>query len=288
MNRKNLIGLILCLLLFVASFALTTEGLSGYWNLAALLVVFSGLGAAVLLAYPFETLKRAFALARSCYTTKPRTADEIASTLLDLSVRSRVDGVLSLERMEELSRDTFLRDAVLYLVDNYKEDEIREVLGAEMEFFAMRRQQTERVFQTMARLAPAFGLAGSVIGIIGMLMGITDTAVILKNIPVAFISTLYGVILGNLVFAPLSESVHFRTRSELLNRTLVLEGVIAIAKEQNPFKLERRLSAYLHPDQREGQAQALRTIARKYARQRQESKASKEMGLAGDILARAS
>jgi chemotaxis protein MotA len=95
----------------------------------------------VLLAYPYGTLKRTFALARACYTTRPETPEEIARTLLDLAVRSRVDGVLSLERMEELSRDTFLRDAVLYLVDNYKEDEMREVLGAEMEFFAMRRQQ---------------------------------------------------------------------------------------------------------------------------------------------------
>jgi chemotaxis protein MotA len=286
MNRKNIVGLILCLLLFVASFALTPSGLAGYWDLAALLVVFSGLGAATLMAYPVETLRNAFAVARNAYGTKPQTPEEVARTLLDLSVRSRVDGVLSLERMEEMSRDTFLSGAVQCLVDNYKEDEIRDLLGAEMHFFALRRQQSERVFQTLARLGPAFGLAGSVIGIIGMIMGINDTAVILQNIPVAFISTLYGVVLGNLVFAPMAENIHHQTRAQLLNQQLVMEGVAAMAREQNPYKLERRLSAFLTPGLRQEQALALRGFARKHARRRQETAGAKED--AASLLARAS
>lgn len=268
MNRKNILGLIVCLILFVTSFALTPSGLAGYWNLAALLVVISGLGASLLIAYPFETIRNAWAVARNAYRSRPATPDEVARTLLDLSVRCRVDGVLSLERLEELSRDTFLAGAVQCLVDNYKEEEMRDLLGAEMRFFALRRQQSERVFLTLARLAPAFGLAGSVIGIIGMIMGINDTAVILQNIPVAFISTLYGVILGNLVFAPLAENIHQQTRAQLLNQEMVLEGVAAMSREQNPYKLERRLSALLTPGLRAEQIQALRGITRKYARQK--------------------
>jgi ABC-type lipoprotein release transport system permease subunit len=144
-------------------------------------VVFSGQGAATLMAYPVETLRNAFAVARNAYGTKPQTPEEVARTLLDLSVRSRVDGVLSLVGMEEMSRDTFLSGAVQCLVDNYKEDEIRDLLGAEMHFFALRRQQSERVFQTLARLGPAFGLAGSVIGIIGMIMGMGILILFLGN-----------------------------------------------------------------------------------------------------------
>ena len=263
MNKKNYIGLGISLVIFVGSFLLT--GAAGaYWNLAAFLVVFSGLTAALLVSYPFERVKNAVRVARNVYTTQLPTAEEIVRTLLSLSVKSKVDGVLSLERSDATNTSTFLKNGLILLVDNYKEEEIRECLNAEMAFFNLRRRQTERVFQTLARMAPAFGVAGSVIGLIGLLMGINDTAVILKNIPVAFISTLYGLVLSNMVFSPIAENINDNTRVELVNQKLILEGVVAISKEQNSYKLERKLASFLTPCEREGNTEALRQITRKY------------------------
>ena len=107
-------------------------------------------------------------------------------------------------------------------------------------------------------------MAGSVIGLIGLLMGINDTAIILKSIPVAFISTLYGLILSHLVFSPIAENINHSTRAELLNQKLVMEGIVAISKEQNSYKLERKLASFLTPSQREGKTETLRKITRKY------------------------
>ena len=211
MNRKNFIGVGISLIIFVGSFLLT--GAAGaYWNLAAFLVVISGLVAAMLISYPFEHVKNAFMVGKNAYTSSPASAETIVNTLLDLSVKSKVDGVLSLERTEATATSSFMKNGLILLVDNYKEEEIRECLNAEMAFFNLRRQQSERFFQTMARMAPAFGVAGSVIGLIGLLMGINDTAVILKNIPVAFISTLYGLILSNMIFSPIAENINFSTQ----------------------------------------------------------------------------
>jgi chemotaxis protein MotA len=263
MNRKNLIGVVISLLLFVGSFMLTGAA-SAYWNLAAFLVVVSGLCAAMLVSYPTAHIRNAFKVAKNAYTSGLATSEEIVNTLLDLSVKSKVDGVLSLERTEAKATSSFLRNGLILLVDNYKEEEIRETLNAEMAFFNLRRQQSERFFQTMARMAPAFGVAGSVIGLIGLLMGINDTAVILKNIPVAFISTLYGLVLSNLVFSPIAENISYSTRAELLNQKLVLEGLVAISKEQNSYKLERKLASFLSPSEREGKTETLRRITRKY------------------------
>lgn len=263
MNKKNLIGVIVSLLIFVGSFLLTGAA-AAYWNLAALLVVVSGLTAAMLISYPVEHVKNAFMVARNAYRNGRATSGEIVTTLLDLSVKSKVDGVLSLERAEAKDTCSFLKTALALLVDNYKEDEIRDTLNTEMAFFNLRRQQSERFFQTMARMSPAFGVAGSVIGLIGLLMGINDTAVILKNIPVAFISTLYGLVLSNLVFSPIAENINYSTREELLNQKLVLEGVIAIGKEQNSYKLERKLASFLSPSERAGKTETLRRITRKY------------------------
>jgi len=197
-------------------------------------------------------------------------------------VRSKVDGVLSLERAETEETGTFLKNGLALLVDNYKEEEIRETLNTEMAFFNLRRQQSERLFQTMARMAPAFGVAGSVIGLIGLLMGINDTAVILKNIPVAFISTLYGLVLSNMVFSPIAENINYTTREELLNHKLVLEGIVAISKEQNSYKLERKLVSFLSPSEREGKTETLRRITRKYIDRKRapvEPKGESDMGL---------
>lgn len=280
MSRKNIIGVVLSLAIFVCSFMLT--GAAGaYFNLAAFLVVISGLACAMLISYPMKHVKNAFTVAKNVYRNGQATAEEIVNTLLDLSVKSKVDGVLSLERSETRATTSFLKNGLILLVDNYKEDEIRECLNAEMAFFNLRRQQSERFFSTMARTAPAFGVAGSVIGLIGLLMGINDTAVILKNIPVAFISTLYGLILSNLVFSPIAENINYHTRAELLNQKLVLEGIVAISKEQNSYKLERKLASFLSPSEREGKTETLRRITRKYVQKKQQPVELSDMGMPG-------
>ncbi|WP_419788020.1 motility protein A [Pseudodesulfovibrio sp.] len=263
MNKKNLIGVILSLLIFVGSFLLTGAA-AAYLNVAACLVVLSGLAAAMLLSYPYDHVKNAFIVARNVYTTRHASTDEIVHTLLDLSVRSKVDGILSLERTETEATGSFLKNALILLVDNYKEEEMRETLNTEMSFFSLRRRESERFFQTLARTAPAFGVAGSVIGLIGLLMGINDTAIILKSIPVAFISTLYGLILSHLVFSPIAENINYSTKAELLNQKLVLEGIVAISKEQNSYKLERKLTSFLSPSERKGKVDTLRRITRDY------------------------
>lgn len=267
MNKQNAIGIIASLAIFACSFMLT--GAAGaYFNLAALLVVASGIVAAMLISYPAKHVKNAFKVARNAYRKEHVSPEAIVNTLLDLSVKSKVDGILSLERSKATETSSFMKSGLILLVDNYKEEEIRECLNAEMAFFNLRRQQSERFFQTLARMAPAFGVAGSVIGLIGLLMGINDTAVILKNIPVAFISTLYGLILSNLIFAPIAENINFNTRAELLNQKLVLEGIVAISKEQNSYKLERKLASFLSPSEREGKTETLRRITRKYIKKK--------------------
>lgn len=275
MNKKNLIGVIVASSIFAGSFWFS-GGIALYWNAAALAIVLSGLAVAVLLSYPVEQLREAFRVVQDSYSTRLATHEEIVETLLDLSVRSKMDGMLSLEKAGEKTTSAFLRNALMLLVDNFEEHEIKDCLKTEMSFFNMRRGESERVFQSMARFAPAFGVAGSVIGLIGLLMGIDNPAMILKHIPVAFISTLYGVIFSNMIFAPMAETVRCRTRNELINQKMILDGVVAIKNEQNPYKLERKLGAFLDADDREEKTEALRNITRKYIKMRRDEKKAKD------------
>lgn len=276
MSKKNMLGVLLCGAIFVSGFWMS-GGLAVYWNLAAFLIVAAGLFAALFMSYPFERIRTAFLVARSVYAERQPTPDDIVRVLLELSVKSRVEGVLSLEAVRQKIADPFLRNAVTFLVDNYKERDIREFLNTEMNFFRERRQQSERVFQTLAKAAPAFGVAGSVIGLIGMLSGIENTQALVSSIPVAFVSTLYGVVLSNMFLAPIAESINFNTGAEMLNQKLIMEGIIAIAKEQNSHRLEKKLTSFLSPSEREGKAELLKSITKKYiTRQRKAAAAQAE------------
>jgi len=276
MSKKNMLGVLLCGAIFVGGFWMS-GGLAVYWNLAAFLIVAAGLFAALFMSYPFERIRTAFLVARSVYAERQPTPDDIVRVLLELSVKSRVEGVLSLEAVRQKIADPFLRNAVAFLVDNYKERDIREFLNTEMNFFRERRQQSERVFQTLAKAAPAFGVAGSVIGLIGMLSGIDNTQALVSSIPVAFVSTLYGVVLSNMILAPIAESINFNTGAEMLNQKLIMEGIIAIAKEQNSHRLEKKLTSFLSPAEREGKAELLKSITKKYiTRQRKAAAAQAE------------
>ena len=119
-----------------------------------------------------------------------------------------------------------------------------------MYFFKLRREDSERVVRAIADYFPAFGIMGSVVGLITMLGGIGDTSVILKAIPIALTSTLYGLLFANFFFLPFAATIKERTNQELLLQKIILEGVIAINSEMNPVILKTKLESFLTPSER--------------------------------------
>ena len=246
MTRINILVVVICIAIFTSSFLLGDNS-SLFLNSFALIVVTSGTLGALFLSYSARDIWSSLHVAHNAYTTATPTADEIVDTLMDLSVRSRRKGVLALEDLEEQTSISFLKRALGMLVDNYKAEEIRDILYTEMYYFKQRRTQHERLFRHAARLAPAFGVAGSVIGLIAMLSGIGDPQVILKTIPIALTSTLYGIVLGNFILTPIAENIHSKTTQELMLQKLVNDGVLAINGEQNTLRLATKLESFLTP-----------------------------------------
>ncbi len=178
---------------------------------------------------------------------------EVINILIDLSIRSRMEGMLSLQDQEHETTVLFLRRALGCVVDGYKIDQIRDILNTEMYFFRLRREDSERVLRAIADYLPAFGIIGSVVGLITMLGGIGDTSVILQAIPIALTSTLYGLIFSNFFFLPFASNIKERTNQELLLQKIIMEGVISINSEINPVILKTKLESFLTPSDREVQ-----------------------------------
>ncbi len=263
MNGYNWLAVTLCVGIFLTTF-LAGDGAGLMLNIIGITVVISGTLGATFLSYPQSDIKAAFKVARNSYLVDPPTAKEIVNGLMDLSIRSRHEGVLSLENAEEETTVMFLKSALGMLVDGYREAEFRDVLFTEMYFFQQRRRQQERLFRHMARLAPSFGVAGSVIGLIGMLAGIGEVGVVIKTIPIALTSTLYGIVLANFMFIPAAESINVKTEKELLMQKLVVEGVSAIASEHNTIRLQTKLESFLTPAARAENHLSFEELRNKY------------------------
>lgn len=259
MTFTNWFAVILFTCTFIGSFMYGDQS-SLYINGLGLIIVLSGTLGAVFLSYPSNNIRASFMVARNSYRKNPASASEIVDTLIFLSVHSRQKGVLALEDMEDETTISFLKRALGMLVDGYNINELRDILYTEMYYFKQRRNQHERLFHHAARLAPAFGVAGSVIGLIAMLSGIGDPDVILRTIPVALTSTLYGIVLANLIFTPIAENIKTKTSNELMLQKLITDGVIAIREEQNPVRLVTKLESFLTPAARDKEQQSFEEL----------------------------
>lgn len=263
MKNKNIIGLVLCILIFALGFALPGNVLL-YFNLSGILVVLGGGLGATLISYRLERLRIVYRVLLASYRSEIKQPEDIIEILADLSVKSRFKGILSLQEDEGETSIIFLRRALSCLVDGYGRDRIRDILNTEMFFFKMRREDSERVLRTMADYFPAFGLVGSVVGLIGMLAGIGDTATILSSVPIALTSTLYGILLANFFCLPFAANLRDRTDKELLLQKIIMEGVLAIEGEVNPRILERKLKSFLTPSSRNVQLVSYKRIQERF------------------------
>jgi chemotaxis protein MotA len=249
MQRQNIVGLGLFLSLFLIGFLLGGN-IGLYFNLAGVMIVIGGSTVAALLSFQAQRLLIVFKVVRASYTSRMKSADEIVDILINLSIKSRMEGILSLQQDEHETTILFLRRGLGCLVDNYEPQQIRDILNTEMYFFKLRREDSERVLRTLADFCPAFGLIGSVVGLISMLGGIGDTSVILQAVPIALTSTLYGLILANFFFIPFAASLRERTNHELLLQKIIMEGILAIQHELNPTVLKTKLLSFLTPSSR--------------------------------------
>ena len=263
MKRQNILGLLLCVLIFLGGF-LIKGSLSLYFNIASLMIVVGGSATAALLSFQLHRLRIVWRVVRTSYRSRLKTEAEIVQILINLAIKSRMEGILSLQQDEHETTILFLRRGLGCLVDNYAPEQIRDILNTEMYFFKLRREDSERVLRTIADFCPAFGIVGSVAGLIPMLAGIDDTGIILKTVPLALTSILYGLILANFFFIPFAANLRERTNQELLLQKIIMEGVIAIQSELNPTVLRTKLLSFLTPSDRKDDLVPLSRIQERF------------------------
>lgn len=220
-----------------------------FLNLNAVLIVFGGTMATAFIAYPS---RRIFSLIRviiNAYRPEEQSLAHHVDQIIQLATKYRTGGIKRLKNEEDNLDSRFLKIGVGMIVDGYNAREIHEILDREMNAMIERHQRSQKILQFMAVQAPIFGMGGTLIGLVQMLMHIENPETIGPSLATALITTFYGIMLANLIITPVVAKLNHRTENEALLCKVIRVGIMGIHDRTNPQKIRRNMNALLAPDQ---------------------------------------
>ncbi len=226
-------------------------GLAAFINIPSMLVVIGGTIAAVLVQYPLNDVLGVISVLRQTLLTKTADSKQLIKTIVDFAEEARRDGLLALEKHIKEIDDDFIKDGLQLAIDGTEPELLRQILDTEMANLEDRHGKGHGILEAFGTFAPAFGMIGTLIGLVIMLQNMKDPSSIGPAMAVALITTFYGAVLSNLVFLPLAGKLKERTKEEVKVREMILEGILAIQSGDNPRLVEQKLKTFLPPKLRE-------------------------------------
>jgi len=211
---------------------------------AAFLIVFCGTVGAVMIQTPLPAFIDALRISRWAIKPPPLHPQELIGQIIVWSNVARKEGVLALESRLRIMGDLFTRKGLQLLVDGADPDQIREVLQIEIAGYEERLRRAARVWEAAGGYAPTIGILGAVLGLMHVMENLTDPARLGSGIAVAFVATIYGVGLANLVFLPVSNKLKMIVAQQTVVREMLLDGLISIANGEHPRITRGKLEGY--------------------------------------------
>ncbi len=249
MDLATVLGIVISFGLVIAS--LFMGGSIGIFiNFPSALIVFGGTIGATLINYPLKNVLGVVGIIKNAFLFKLEPPSQIIERFLEYAQKARKEGILSLEPVLKEIDDEYLKKGLQLTVDGMEPEVIREILETEISYLDERHELGAEVVAIMGTFAPAMGMIGTVIGLIQMLQTMSDPSSIGPAMAVALITTFYGAILANLVFNPMAGKLRARHKEEVLIKELMLEGIISIAKGENPRIIEEKLNSFIPPKER--------------------------------------
>jgi len=240
--------LLISLLSFIILSEIAIEGTSLMMNLKSAMLVLAGTLLSVFIAFPLKTFRD---LHKSLVATFRQDETDNQSLVKELEELARIwrrHGIWELENERNLVANVFLRKGIELVIDGYNRIDIRSIMEKDYELYFSRKDSQVNILNTLAKLAPVFGFVGTIIGLINTLNHMEDPAQIGGGMALALLTTLYGILLANFLFLPLSKklSEHIKAEATVLN--IILEGIMDIADQKSPVYISRRLNSYLDMD----------------------------------------
>jgi chemotaxis protein MotA len=242
LDKASLTGIICGLTLIIVSILIGGD-LQSFVNLPGLMIVIGGTLAAILITFQFDDVKSACKAAIFVFSSRKLDANEVVATMVELCKVSRKQGLVALSRLEFES--AFLKKACMLIADGAKEDIIRDTLNIEIDSMKQRHTIQQDVFVKMSAYAPAFGMLGTLIGLVQMLQNLSDPDSVGPSMAVALLTTFYGSFFAFMICGPIAGKLKARTMSECISLEIMFAGATSIIQENNPTMVYEKLSSYI-------------------------------------------
>ena len=235
------LGLIMSAILMGGDFSL-------FVNIPGIMIVVGGTLSATLLTFPLNDVLSAFKAAVFVFSSKQDNPNDMVSTMIELCKITRKEGLVGLSRTK--TDHAFIAKACMLISDGADEKIISDTLTIEIDAMKERHFIVQDVFTKMNAYAPAFGMIGTLIGLVQMLANLADPASVGPAMGVALLTTFYGAVLAFMIFGPIAGKLKSRTAQEVMNLQIIFDGASSITQDANPRMVYEKLSSYIPSSQR--------------------------------------
>ena len=250
-------------------FQITMGNLLNFADFSSVLITVFGTLSVVIACYPklAKSFPKHMGILLRARAFEP---DTYVEQLVELAQIARKNGLLALEEKANQQPDPFFRQAIMLIVDANDPDRVRSILENDIEQTSARHQEVVAMYERGSNAAPAFGMIGTLIGLINMLKNLdgADMSSLGPDMSVALVTTFYGCLMAHILFNPIAANLTARDEEEILCRQIIVEGIMAIQSGENPKFLRERLMTFMNQQQREGSGEGERQTKEKKGRKK--------------------
>lgn len=245
MDILSIVGIIIAFVAILSGSVMEGGHLGSLFQLTAFVIVVGGTVGAVLLQTTLPTFWRSMMIVRWVFVTPKIDFNETIDKIVNWSQLSRREGLLALENASEIETDQFSRKGLQMLVDGNEPETIRDVMETEINTIEREDMLAAKVFESMGGYSPTIGILGAVLGLIHVMNNLADPEKLGSGIATAFVATIYGVGLANLILLPIAGKLKAQVRQQSTQFEMTLEGIVSIAEGENPRSLQAKLQSYI-------------------------------------------
>ena len=245
MDKISILGLLIGVAAIVGGQVLEGGHIGSLSQPTALLIVLGGTMGAVMLQSPYATFVRGMRMVRWVWVPPAVNYPQLITQITAWSQLSRREGLLALENSMGQVKDDFARKGLQLLVDGAEPERLREVLEVDINTYEQELKMSARIWEAAGGYSPTIGILGAVLGLIHVMENLSEPSKLGAGIAVAFVATIYGVGLANLVFLPMSNKLKAHIHRLIVQREMIVDGLVGIANGDNPRIIESRLQGYI-------------------------------------------
>lgn len=216
-----------------------------FYDIPSIFIVIFGSLSAIIVSFQWETIKSIPSILKNAFVTRKESKVEILTIFVVLSKKARKEGLLALEDEVDKIDNKYMKSGLHMIIDGFEQDKVDHIFELEMDELEKRHKKCIQVFKMWANLAPSFGMLGTFIGLILMMANLQDMSKFASGFATVLVTSFYGAILSNLVFAPLANKLDIKNQEEINIMDMVLEGLDSICSGANPRVMEENLKAFL-------------------------------------------